>query len=555
MAKWTATSTRETTRNNEYTASVFAAEAATEVVIARMDQDFLHQALTANVTPYLTILPSSYISDGWPGKFQFSDSHGNANQIDIQCASWQLWTNLSSEFTGLYGMANGFQITAYAKQVGASFPIAAGVQQTLQFSTIPVFQFAIYYSLDMEINPGAPMKVTGKTHGNVNMYVAPPSSLEFGDVVGAVGRIYTNRNSNDPTGGSSTPPIYDGAHLQGVSSLTLPIGTSNDPTNVIKILDAPPSGEDPHSQLGEQRYFNRADLIVTTSNNTVIVQYNRNEDGSSLTLVPTNALGSATNSGYTFIRTNMSFYDYRESKQVLGTEIDVNALTNWLASSGSAINTQAQTQLGHPINSVYVQDTRSVSSKLTAVRVSNGRYLPSGGLTLATPQPLYVRGHFNAPDVTAGLTNTTQVKPASLVSDAVTILSPNWSDAWNASTNLSARTAANATVNAALLSGIVPSVTVGGQGHYSGGVENFPRFLENWSGTTLTYNGSMVVMYPSRYATNFWIAPGTYYNPPTRSWAFDRNFLDPSKLPPCTPQVRKLVRSQWNVVAAPSSSK
>ena len=72
------------------------------------------------------------------------------------------------------------------------------------------------------------------------------------------------------------------------------------------------------------------------------------------------------------------------------------------------------------------------------------------------------------------------------------------------STGLSSRTSVNTTVNAAILAGIVESQQVGGVKHYSGGVENFPRFLENWSSTSLTYNGSMVVMFPSRYATNFW---------------------------------------------------
>ena len=65
----------------------------------------------------------------------------------------------------------------------------------------------------------------------------------------------------------------------------------------------------------------------------------------------------------------------------------------------------------------------------------------------------------------------------------------------------------------------------------------------------MTYNGSMVVMFASRQATNFWIGPGTYYNAPTRKWGFDKNFLDASKLPPGTPQVRKLQRGQWSVAA------
>ena len=84
-------------------------------------------------------------------------------------------------------------------------------------------------------------------------------------------------------------------------------------------------------------------------------------------------------------------------------------------------------------------------------------------------------------------------------------------------------------------------------GNYSGGVENFLRYLETWSGDVSTYNGSIVVMFPSVYATNYWIAPGTYYQPPTRNWGFDFNFLDLTKLPPLTPQVKKLVRYSWAV--------
>ena len=35
-------------------------------------------------------------------------------------------------------------------------------------------------------------------------------------------------------------------------------------------------------------------------------------------------------------------------------------------------------------------------------------------------------------------------------------------------------------------------------GYYSGGVENFPRFLEDWSGKTFTYYGSMLELYNSQ---------------------------------------------------------
>jgi hypothetical protein len=80
-------------------------------------------------------------------------------------------------------------------------------------------------------------------------------------------------------------------------------------------------------------------------------------------------------------------------------------------------------------------------------------------------------------------------------------------------------------------------------------MENFPRFLETWgAANTFTYNGSMVKMFPSLYATNAW-GLGNVYSPPKRNWAFDLNFKDPSKLPPLTPSLVKVMRGQWATVA------
>jgi hypothetical protein len=159
-----------------------------------------------------------------------------------------------------------------------------------------------------------------------------------------------------------------------------------------------------------------------------------------------------------------------------------------------------------------------------------------------------VQGHYNAP--IPGTTNTSTAEPAALIGDAITVLSVNWNDTNNV-TDCPKRAAGNTTVNAAFMAGIVPTKTYAdGRAGYSGGVENFPRFLESWSGITFTYNGSMVVMYPSLYATNSWERPGkSYYDVPNRVWAFDVNFLKPDRLPPCTPQLRTLQRSRLELVA------
>lgn len=42
--------------------------------------------------------------------------------------------------------------------------------------------------------------------------------------------------------------------------------------------------------------------------------------------------------------------------------------------------------------------------------------------------------------------------------------------------------------------------------------------------------------------------PGVYYNAPNRSFNFDANFLDATKQPPGTPELRALIRSSWVAV-------
>jgi hypothetical protein len=544
-ARWSSTSALMNDRNNTYNRAVAAAEGATEVVLGYMARDFFNQSYDpAKLSYYGSFIPTN----DWASAYQFTDGAGGLNSTRVSSSPTMVMTNLDSQFTGLYGLAYSCSVRGNARPLGTPYNMAAAVEQDFQLACIPVFQFAIFYTMDLEINPGAPMTVTGKVHSNGNLYSSPPSTLEFAQSVDAAGKVYTNRAPYDPTGGGGTVPVYDVAPMPGASSLTLPIATNNSPTVVQQITELPPVGEDPKSPMGAARYYNECDLIITTTSSNVTVRAGQWDNFASLT-PDTSATNG--NSGFSFVQTNASFYDAREQKWTVTTDINVGALTNWMrsAAGGAALNTYAGQVVGHQLNSIYVDDKRKNSGKLTVARVSNGQTLPPSGLTVATDLPLYVKGHFNAPNTTAGSTDTSNTKPASLVGDAITVLSGNWSDAYG-NNALSSRTPANTTVNAAFLAGIVQPTNTTGTLHYSGGVENFPRFLENWSGYNFTYNGSMVVMYPSQFATNCWVQTGTYYNAPNRKWAFDVNFLDYRRLPPATPQVRKLVRGQWTVVAA-----
>jgi hypothetical protein len=238
-------------------------------------------------------------------------------------------------------------------------------------------------------------------------------------------------------------------------------------------------------------------------------------------------------------------------------QIDISKLNNWLTNAATEGYCQNQAcggslgvtgNKGHPIDSIFVYNKVPLTaSQLPAVRVVNGQQLPSAkGLTIATPMPVYVKGDYNIRTNSSGststlTTNTAWTWPAALMGDSITILSNGWLDS---NTNANPSSSLATTVNAACFEGIVPSITISNTKHYSGGLENFLRLLENWS-TTLCYNGSIVVMFPSLYATNYWQPTGNYYNAPTRQWGFDANFKSQSGMPPCAPEAKAIVRGNW----------
>ena len=540
----TSTGSRLTARNNLYNTTVAAAEAGTERVLAEINRDFSHQSVHTDLALYEVLLPDQ--SD-WPQQFGYSDGAGNADHTGLTNLGPTVVANLNSQFQGLYGLVSPFRVISRAAPINQGHDLSATVVQDFQLARIPIFQYAIFYSLDLEINPGAPMVVRGKVHSNGKIYAAPPASLDFKDVVTAVDTIENNRHPNDPTGGGKTMPNYKDK-LEKVSSLVLPIGTNNSPVAVQQILDPPPAGEDSNSSLGKQRFYNQADLIISNSPSGV-VSINSGAWNNFEPIEPN------AGSSYSFV-TNVAFYDYRERKTVQATEINVGKFNAWLADTsakgGSTLNAKAKLRMSHDLNSAYAIDKRPTTGSSTpAVRITNGEKLPDDGFTVATPAPLYVKGHYNLNngDKSVGLTNTASTKPAALIGDAVTILSDNWKDSYTSGTSIGSRQPVNTTVNAAILAGIVESQKINGTKYYSGGVENFPRFLEDWGGESLTYNGSMVVMFPSRFATGLW-SYGSTYTAPNRRWAFDFNFLSQDRLPPLTPQVSKLVRGQWRVVAS-----
>jgi len=179
------------------------------------------------------------------------------------------------------------------------------------------------------------------------------------------------------------------------------------------------------------------------------------------------------------------------------------------------------------------------------------------GVSFASENGIYVKGNFNATGIASVGTptasnlylpqNTSSHIPASVVADAVTILSNDWNDGqsfvypWS----LSNRTATETTQRFAMLSG--DSITSlngspnqgGGDPRMNGGVHNFMRFLESW-GTRFNYAGSLINLFNSHNNNGSFKCCNKVYSPPRRNWIFDATFTDVNRLPPGTPYFQNI---------------
>jgi type II secretory pathway pseudopilin PulG len=553
MMDWTNSSTKQTERNNLFNMATAAAEANTERVIAQMARDFWSQHFNASSNYAIpSLLPNQ---TNWPVRFSFSNP-SNADSLQFVSTTpydWRTnWITVTNVINPAYsnnpGCVANCTIISTATTVGQPYNVSATVEQDLEFASFPISGGLGYYNLNMEIDPGQPMNLNGEIFCNKSIWARGQGT--FNAPVSAAGTLYTTAAADPFLSGKSdgTAATFNSTQQSPVPSRVMAIGTNTDPSAVRAFLELPPASvTDPYSPDGQLYFYNEADIIISNApsgTNNISAYF---QDGG-LTPIPCDVI-TTNSTNYSFV-TNVTFYDYREGKTVKAVQLNVGALKTWLTNNANAIswNYQNNTDKGHYINSVYVYNNATASSaSLPAVRVANGAVLPSAGLTVMTPDPLYVLGHYNLNngDASPGQTNTANIVPAGFIGDSITILSPKWKDTYNTSTNLTSRTPTNTTVNAATFQGIVESTGT----TYSGGFENFLRLLENWNNSatnTLTYNGSVAVMFPSHYATNSW-SNGVYYNAPKRAWAFDLNFKRQNGQPPCMPQYKVPLPVKWKV--------
>lgn len=429
--------------------------------------------------------------------------------------------------------------------------VVAKVRRVFSKQQVSPWNWAIFYVDPLEIHPGAPMTVTGWVNTNSNLYTAH-NTLTFADKVTYASDWFVNFMPGDqqhpetpasPTWPSNLPPARDLA-LQpfGMDSTAIFSTTDTNPNNdsYHELIEVPVSGyTDP--MLGS-RYWDQASVAiqVNASNNVTIGQPNSN--GTITAFSTSNPLYQMFNGAIT---TNQTIQDNREAASIRLFTLDVSKIENNTSGLSPTYKSSAFNGI------LYIYDNSNSSGTRRGVRLLNGSKIPTMGLTIVSSNPIYIQGNYNTggtPPSNGNPSDPTNPQvsgytraPCSVIADAVNILSNSWNDA-NSSAGTSSRVANNTTINSAIVSGIVPTAPVGGDGSYSGGAENFPRFLEDWSHAILTYYGSMVELYKSQQSIGEW-GKANVYVPPTRHWYFDANFK--VKPPPGSLMLYSYAKGQW----------
>ncbi len=391
------------------------------------------------------------------------------------------------------------------------------LKQLIKRRLIYTFQHAVFYEDDLELLPGPDMTFSGRVHANSDIYIDANNNLSIDSgYLHSVGKIF-NQRKND---GSQLPGevfvknLVSGA-FEAMSNLdsesanwnldsqTRWGGTVKSDVHGVTKLTAPSVGSINPGQF----YNNNANITIV---NGVITK-------GGVSLVEGVDIPAGT------IQTDGDFYNNREGKFVRMTNIDLDKL-----GGGNFAGKNYPNNL--PGNGLLYATRNDAGAAQPGIRLINGAEIKRNeGLTIVSNDPVYIKGNFN----------TVDKKPTAVICDAVNILSNNWNDS-NSTNNVSGRVASQTTVNTAFISGVDP--TLGG--NYNGGLENYPRMHETWTGTELQIRGSFVQLWESQIAIGSWQYGNPQYKAPGRNWNYDTDFKN-GAMPPFTPWAVEINKGAW----------
>lgn len=462
----------------------------------------------------------------------------------------------------------------------------ARAHRIVQAASTPLFQFAVFYTNDLEVFPGPNMRLGGRVHTNGNMYLGSGATLTLDtNYVRAVGSIFRRRKQNTESAGNveirkwvanpfdptqpveyfrmnSQPQMGSIANSSGYDSAFTEGYDHNGDGDFWDTGDWLPFGPGALDYWGPPEGYSGNGHTVMTGEHGVtqamtpgsgsIAMYEAMEGGSY-------SLDTATGE-YEYVGPGLGSHDRGYYHENAGLSIIVaadGASFTVFDASGNDVTSA----VGGAVTLVSVPDMRQSSSQPTRVRAvqvdvallnASGNF-PANGLLYAahygTGTGIQAKGLVltNGSELGAPLTavaegaiyvkgdyNTVNKKGASVIGDAVNLLSNAWTGN-KAPGQLPAAT--QTTYNCAMVTGNYATNT----SNYNGGLENLPRFHENWNGVPCNIRGSFVNMYESQYATGNWVYGGDRYTAPVRNWSYDAAFNNVANLPPFTPMAVSVV--------------
>ncbi len=510
-------------------------------------------------------------------------------QIDGGTANYTVrptgFSRTVADDAGIQTVETGYEIRAVANVQG----IPSQAFRVVNSLSTPLFQFAVFYNGDLEVMPGPGMAISGRVHTNQSMYLGSNATLRMNtNYVHAIGGIYRSRK-DDPTlsqgtvlirewvknpWSSSEPSSYytmwskSELAAMGIPSFggfdsnftsgwdsdlngyyndfgdllpfapgsleywdeptgytagqgnTVQTGEHNLSEAVVPQIGSiqkfePQSGGDFSWDASSQSY-----LPVAAGTGTHAKGYYHDNAGLQVLVNAAGTAFTALDASGTDVTTSVSsaitlqtIYDARQANGGSGVTKVLKIDVGLLAASGY-----------YPANGLLYAAHYGTGAGTSAkgIELTNGSLLP-GKLTVASEDPVYVQGDYNI-----GNSSVTK-KGASIIADAINLLSNSWNNSKTSSSGLP--TASHTTYNVAMISGNQDSSL----GNYNGGLENLPRFHENWSGKNCTIKGALVNTWNSGHGTAPWVYGGNRYTAPNRIWSYDTAFNSVDNLPPFTP--------------------
>ena len=378
----------------------------------------------------------------------------------------------------------------------------ANVSRVVDLTVSPLFQYMVFYDGNLIMSPGPEMTLEGRVHVNGDAFITAGLGLTFDtDYLRTTGQLRRSLSNGYTRSGSVRVKKFDDTAMVAFenaddstaagwiqSALDRWDGTVLSGAHGVTEVKTPAL-----EALAPGGYYNEEAALVIRDAQVF------NEFGNPVVLPPG-------------VVTERTIYNGRQNTEVTVTDIDIAALnaSGFFPSNGL----------------IYAYRTDESVSRPNGFRLVNGAEL-ANNLTVVSENSVFVQGDYN----------TINKKGAGVIADAVNLLSNAWDDSKSAG-NLPV--ASDTTFNMAFITGDVPDEL------YNGGLENLPRFHENWSGVTATIRGAFIRLFSSQYATAPWRQYGDAYIPPQRDWRFDTDLLDPRFLPPFTPNASYVRRVLWD---------